>query len=132
MEIQSRKTRQKEAIRNAFVKADRPLSYDEVHSHAGVEVQGISIATVYRNVKALLEEHWLTPVLLPGETPRYEVAGKEHHHHFFCNDCRRLLELQGCEMAAPPLPQGFRLAGHEFFLYGHCSDCRGGTRLDVN
>ncbi len=84
----------------------------------------MSIATVYRNIGSLVEDTWLTPVELPGAPSRYEVAGKQHHHHFQCNACERVYELNGCDL--PPhagLPQGFRVTGHEFFLYGTCADC---------
>ena len=121
---QQRKTRQKDAIRAAFEAADRPLSHDEVMEMAKVSVEGISIATVYRNVGSLLEEKWLAAVEIPGSTTRYEVAGKAHHHHFKCNMCGKLYELAGCDVQVKPkLPRGFRATGHEFFLYGLCAGC---------
>ena len=125
MAIQSRKTRQKDAIRAAFIHADRPLSPDETLTYAQEQVEGISIATVYRNIGSLVEDKWLIPVEIPGESTRYEVAGKEHHHHFHCNECGKVFEMQGCGMQVKPkLPRGFRVTGHEFFLYGVCADCK--------
>lgn len=88
-------------------------------------VSGLSIATVYRNVGALVEEGWLVPVELPGEARRYEVAGKAHHHHFRCDSCGKVFELEGCALdVKPKLPRGFQVSGHEFFLYGNCAECR--------
>ena len=125
MAIQSRKTRQKDAIRTAFINADRPLSPDETLSYAQEQVEGISIATVYRNIGSLVEDKWLAPVEIPGESTRYEVAGKEHHHHFHCNECGKVFEMQGCGVQVKPkLPRGFRVTGHEFFLYGVCASCK--------
>lgn len=124
MTIQPRNTKQKEAIRLAFTTADRPLSHEEALAMAQEQVDGLSIATVYRNINLLVEEGWLTPVEVPGATTRYEVAGKEHHHHFQCNQCGRLFELQGCGIEIrPKLPKGFRTTGHEFFVYGLCNAC---------
>lgn len=124
MPTQSRNTRQKSAIREAFLRADRPLSPEEVLSAAQSEVEGLSIATVYRNISSLLEGDWLTSVSMPGETTRYEVAGKAHHHHFRCNGCGKVFELQGCDLSLKPkLPRGFHVTGHEFFLFGQCADC---------
>lgn len=125
MPVVPRNTKQKEAIRAAFLEADRPLSPDETLAIAQAEVSGLSIATVYRNIVSLVEEKWLTTVELPGEAKRYEVAGKEHHHHFRCNDCGKVFELQGCTVnIKPQLPRGFRASGHDFFIYGTCAECR--------
>ncbi len=125
MAIQIRQTRQKEAIRNAFLKADRPLSPEEALGTAQTEVEAVSIATVYRNINLLVAEQWLIPVEIPGESTRYEVAGKEHQHHFHCNDCGKVYEVEGCAVPVKTkLPKGFRMTGHEFFLYGTCAACR--------
>ena len=122
--VQTRKTRQKDAIRAAFIAADRPLSPDEVRLLAQQEVDALSIATVYRNIATLVDEQWLTPVDVPGGATRYEVAGKEHHHHFQCNTCGTLHELAGCTMPArPALPRGFSYTRHEVFVYGTCAAC---------
>jgi Fur family ferric uptake transcriptional regulator len=124
MPAQGRNTKQKEAIRAAFVAADRPLSHEEVRALAQGEIAGLSVATVYRNVRLLVEDGWLVAVEIPGAPTRYEVAGKEHHHHFQCNLCGRLYELPGCTIELKPrLPRGFRSTGHEFFAYGVCAAC---------
>jgi Fur family ferric uptake transcriptional regulator len=116
-------TRQKAAIRDAFTEADRPLSPDEVLEGAQRHHPTLGKATVYRNIQSLVDEGWLQAVEIPGDSARYEVAGKEHHHHFQCNQCRRLYELDGCIPFKPKLPRGFRATGHEFFLYGVCAQC---------
>jgi len=120
-----RNTRQRAAIRKAFERADRPLSPQQVLDAAQADVDGVGIATVYRNIKALLEEEWLVAVELPGSATVYERSGKAHHHHFHCEECGRVFELTGC------LPNINRLAGrkfsvarHELVLYGMCADCR--------
>jgi Fur family ferric uptake transcriptional regulator len=119
-----RQTRQKDAIRKAFSQADRPLSLEEAFEGAKRHHSGLGIATVYRNIKALVEDDWLQVVEVPGDSTRYEVAGKKHHHHFHCNDCGKLYELEWCmAQIKPPLPRGFRVTGHEFFLYGICASC---------
>lgn len=85
-----RNTNQRKAIRDVFTATDRPLSTQEVLDAAQTHKPGLGIATVYRTIKLLLNEGWLSTVRLPGESPRYEIAGKPHHHHFYCNACGRL------------------------------------------
>ena len=124
MAAEKRNTRQKTAIREAFAQADRPLAPEEILEGAQHYYPGLGIATVYRNIQVLVQEGWLQSVDLPGESTRYEIAGKEHHHHFHCKECGRLYELEGCVAPLrPKLPKGFRALGHEFFLYGVCAAC---------
>ena len=105
------------------------MSPEDVLAAAQDAVPGLGIATVYRSIKTLLEEGWLEIVELPGQAPRYEVAGKDHHHHFHCKGCDRVFELSGCvEGVRKLLPRGFRLTGHEVVLYGYCRPCRSEAR----
>ena len=76
-----RRTRQRDAIRRVFAEAGRPLSTAEAHRLAAALVDGLGIATVYRNVRGFVEDGELGVVELPGEPPRYETTGKGHHHH---------------------------------------------------
>ncbi len=119
-----RRTRQRDAIRAAFSKAARPLAVQEAHSLAMKSVPGLGIATVYRNIKALVDEGALEAVELPGEAPRYEASGLAHHHHFRCNRCERVFDVPGCPGAMKALvPRGFRLDAHDLVLYGRCAQC---------
>ncbi len=119
-----RNTRQKAAIREVFLAMDRPLGPQEVLEHAGSRTAGLGIATVYRNIRTLVEEGWLIPVELPGEPARYEISGKAHHHHFHCETCHKVFDLPGCPVQLKaPLPAGFVSTRHELVLYGHCPDC---------
>lgn len=119
-----RNTRQKAAIRQVFLQSGRPMGPQEVLEEAAKEISGLGIATVYRNIKTLVEEGWLISVDLPGEPSRYEIAGKEHHHHFHCRSCDKVFELPGCSLALKPhLPKGFTATAHEVIVYGTCAVC---------
>ena len=123
-----RDTRQRRAIREVFEAQERPLSPQEVLDTARGRVAGMGIATVYRTLKGLVGERWLVPVELPGETTRYERAGKEHHHHFHCRDCGRVYEMDGCPKDLKRLaPRGFVVDAHEVVLYGSCAECAKGV-----
>lgn len=120
-----RSTAQRRAIRQAFEQLDRPLSPQEILDASRPSAPRLGIATVYRTVKGLVQEGWLVPVQVPGEPPRYEVAGKHHHHHFHCRSCGKLFEIEGCPGTLKSLtPRGFVLEGHELILFGRCSGCK--------
>lgn len=120
----TRNTRQRSVIRDVFEEADRPLGAQEVLDLSREDLEGMGIATVYRTIKVLLEEGWLVPVELPGESPRYELAGKDHHHHFHCHHCGKVYEMPGCiDELKRMVPPGFHVSGHEVTFYGLCSTC---------
>jgi Fur family ferric uptake transcriptional regulator len=119
-----RSTRQRDAIREAIGIAGRPLSPLEVLALAQAQVPGLSLATVYRNLKLLLEAEQIKVVSLPGETARYEPAGHAHHHHFKCTRCERVFDVHRCPGELRQLaPRGFVVEHHEITLYGRCSTC---------
>ena len=121
-----RQTRQRDAIRGALAAAARPLAPQELLRAARQALPSLGIATVYRNVKALLAEGTVHMVELPGAPARYELAGKRHHHHFHCRTCDGVFEVDACPAGIGRLlPRGFSLERHEIILYGLCAGCRG-------
>lgn len=119
-----RSTRQRAAIRSAIDAAGRPLSPLEVLDAAQQAVPGLSQATVYRNLKTLVEEGEITTVSLPGDSARYEVVHHAHHHHFQCTQCKRVFDVHDCPGDLARLaPAGFTVEHHELTLYGRCDTC---------
>ena len=119
-----RSTRQRTAIRETIAAAGRPLSPAEVLAAAQHRVPGLSLATVYRNLKLLQEADEITVVALPGDNPRYEVGRHEHHHHFQCSACERVFDVHACPGNLARLaPPGFSVERHELTLYGRCAEC---------
>jgi Fur family ferric uptake transcriptional regulator len=118
-----RKTRQRDAIREVFTSASRPLRPQEVVAVAQRSLPSLGIATVYRALKQLLDEGWLASVRIAGRT-RYELAEGGHHHHFHCLDCDRTFNILGCAGNVQKLaPSGFVIASHELTLSGTCRWC---------
>lgn len=119
-----RNTRQRSAIRDAIADAGRPLLPLEVQTLADPGAPGLSIATVYRTLRVLVEEGALRAVDLPGENTRYELAGGGHHHHFQCLGCQRVFDVAGCPGDLATLaPPGFSVEHHDLTLYGRCPEC---------
>ncbi len=120
-----RTTRQRQAIYSTIAKAPGPLSPREILESAQNEVPALGIATVYRNLRLLEDAGQIARVELPGQVPRYEPAGLEHHHHFVCTACSRVFNVLACtEQLKRLVPPGFVLRHHEITLYGLCCDCK--------
>ena len=119
-----RDTRQRRAIRRVFIDTGRPLTPESVLEHGRRFVPSLSLATVYRNMKDLTGEGWLTEVELPGGGIRYELAERPHHHHFLCRTCSEAYDVHQCPKAIEKLaPAGFEVDDHELILFGRCPAC---------
>jgi Fur family ferric uptake transcriptional regulator len=121
-----RSTRQRTAIRTVIDAAARPLTPQEILAGVRETVSEIGIATIYRNLKLLLDDGTIQTVSLPGENARYEMshAAHHHHHHFHCVPCDRVFDVDGCPGPMDSLaPAGFVIDRHELTLYGVCADC---------
>lgn len=129
-----RSTRQRTAIRQVIIAAARPLTPHEILEGVRETVSAAGIATIYRNIKLLLDEGDIRAVMLPGESPRYESvheeAGHDHHHHFHCLPCDRVFDVPGCPGPMAQLaPAGFTVERHELTLYGVCAECSAASAL---
>lgn len=119
-----RNTIQRKAIQQVFEDIEHPLSPKEVLDKAQATVPQLGLATVYRTLNSFIDEGILTTVEVPGETQRYEKAGKHHHHHFNCRVCGRMFEMEGCPgNLSDIVPKGFQMEDHELFIYGRCKSC---------
>lgn len=119
-----RNTAQRSAIKATFIQYPRPLTVKEVLKYSRMEVNTLNQSTVYRNLKVLLTEGWLICLTHPTLGQLYERAGKAHHHHFYCRQCRCVFELEGCALKKQPsVPRGFIVEDHEIFLHGVCAAC---------
>ena len=104
--------------------AGRPLTPDEVLEYGQQIVPSLGVATVYRNVKILVGEGWLSEVPFPGGGIRYELADCPHHHHFLCRSCDQAFDVHQCPDEVETLaPDGFEVDSHELVLFGRCAAC---------
>jgi len=119
-----RDTPQRRAVRTVFEAEGRPLSPEEVHESGRDHVPSLGIATVYRHIKTLVEDGWLQPVELPGQSARYELSAQPHHHHFVCRDCDQAFDIDVCPSGLEEMaPDGYVVEAHEVVLYGRCPEC---------
>lgn len=119
-----RDTVQKRVIRQVLSELGRPVTPAEIHEHGKKVYPKLGIATVYRIVNNLVKDNEVVPVELAGESTRYELAGKDHHHHFRCRGCAGVFELEGCPgVDHVQLPAGFIAEKHDLVFYGLCASC---------
>ena len=131
--MESRQTRQKQAVLQALASSGRSLAPAEILDLARGEVPTLNLSTVYRQLRTLHDEAQVVRVDLPGQAARFEAPCAErsehahehhHHHHFHCTVCDRVFPIHGCPSGIDLLaPAGFRVEQHELTLRGRCADC---------
>lgn len=119
-----RRTKQRDAITKIVCETGRPLSPEEILEKASRLVPGLGIATVYRNLKVLLDQGLIKSVDIPGQMSRYELADLDHHHHFQCTVCDKVYDIHACPGNLEGLtPPGFSVESHSITLFGSCPNC---------
>ncbi len=88
----------------------------------------IGFATVYRFLRTLSEQDYVTEVRMGGMPARYEWAAKTHHDHLTCIQCTKIVEFENLEIERlqerVAKEFGFALRHHVLELYGICPECQ--------
>ena len=114
-----RDTKQRNAIKRAIDKAARPVGPKEILELACEEVPNLGIATVYRNIKTMVEKGELEAVDLPGQAPRYQSPQDLKPHLFICENSDRVFTIDPkLDGFKPALPEGFVLNRYQIICYG--------------
>lgn len=124
MSIAKRQTQQRAAIVTAIEEMACAFTPQEVLDRAQRACPGLGIATVYRSIRALVEQGRIQRVVVAGGAPRYERTNVTHHHHFHCKTCGEVAPLEGCALKKTyRLPVGFKASSHEVTFTGTCPTC---------
>ncbi len=122
-------SRQRELVADAFFATPGHVSVDELVLRARARDPRVSVATVYRTVKLLVESGLATARQFGGGQTRYEAAaGKAHHDHLICTACGDIVEFADDQIEALQAlvarRHGFEVESHKLELYGRCARCR--------
>jgi Fur family ferric uptake transcriptional regulator len=93
----------------------------------------VSIATVYRTMKLLVECGLATARHFGDGGTRYEPAIRRHHHdHLICTRCGAIVEFESERIEElqdrVARRHGFEVEHHRLEIYGRCARCRAGRK----
>jgi Fur family ferric uptake transcriptional regulator len=123
-----KRSEQREVILDAFLRAAKHVSIDDLLNIVQKRRPDIGRTTVYRTLKLLQEAGLASELALDGQQTRFEVDYKrEHHDHFICKSCGDIFEFSSPEIerlqdvAADEI--GFVIEGHRHQIFGFCKPC---------
>lgn len=123
-------TKQRMAILEALNMGQAHVTAQEVFEIVNEKYPEIGFATVYRFLRKLTENNYVTEVRMGGLPARYELTPKSHHDHLTCIHCSKIVEFENAEIERLQLEvakkNNFILTSHVLELYGVCSspECR--------
>lgn len=122
-----RVTPQRQAILQVLDGSDRPLNVEEIL--ARMEGYRSGVPTIYRNLQQFAEQGWIEPIIGSDQILRYvRCRSPKHHHHLQCEQCGRMVEVEGCAirkaLETMASRSGYQITRHQLQLFGLCPDCQ--------
>ncbi len=122
-----KRSAQREAILDAFVKAGHHVSVEELLRIVRRRHPEVGRTTIYRTLK-LFQQAGLASELLVGSEARFEpLWNRDHHDHFVCVSCGKIFEFRSPEIerlqAEIAAGIGFEIEGHRHHVFGRCRSC---------
>ena len=122
-----KRSAQREAILDAFLRAGHHVSVEDLLKIVGRRHPEVGRTTIYRTLK-LFKDAGLASELAFGGEARFEpVWNRDHHDHFVCVSCGAIFEFRSPEIER--LQEeiasgiGFSIDGHRHHIFGRCRKC---------
>ncbi|OWA33060.1 transcriptional repressor [Saccharibacillus sp. O16] len=99
---------------------------DEIYRALCPQFPSMSVATVYNNLKMLIEAGMIHELTYGDNSSRFD-ANVSEHYHIICEKCGKIEDfhhpyLKEVEYAAAQ-STGFAVKGHRLEVYGVCKSC---------
>jgi len=102
------------------------LNVEELFVLIQKEFSSISLATLYKNINAMIERSLLTEIKIPHQKSKYEIA-KEPHIHLLCQECSEFIDLDvdiGSVVDEASQKSHYKLLESSIVLCGVCERCQ--------
>jgi Fe2+ or Zn2+ uptake regulation protein len=120
-------TEQRAAVFDFLSGAEHHPTAEEVYLAIKKRLPKVSLATVYKNLEALIAAGVASKLNYGDGSARYDIR-TDHHHHLRCLSCGRMWDLEASENSAwltsLKSRPGFQVSDYRLELLGHCRDCR--------
>lgn len=121
------------AVLSVLVNGHLPVA--DIHQRILDSGRNLDLATVYRTVTTLVEQHVLHALAVEGGVTTYGLAA-EPHHHAVCTNCGTIIEVPATRLSAALEHaiegSAFTLSDQAgLTLHGLCPDCQRSSQETV-
>lgn len=122
-----RMTEQRRLILHVLRSTTSHPTADWVYEHVRAELPRVSLGTIYRNLRALVDMGEALELDFGSGQDRFD-GNPETHYHFRCLKCGSVFDLPlpaqpELEVGAAKLFAG-QILGHRLEFFGYCSNCQ--------
>ncbi|MBW3089046.1 transcriptional repressor [Bifidobacterium sp. 82T24] len=124
----TRRTVQKETVREALRRTDDFVSAQNLHRRLQDAGSKIGLATVYRQLNSMAAAGEADTIRMGGEQ-LFRDCGEDaarHHHHLVCERCGKTVDIEPPSEAwfrKVAKDNGFTISHHILEIFGICADC---------
>jgi Fur family transcriptional regulator, peroxide stress response regulator len=119
-------THQRQVIYETAAAPPGHSSPEAIYERVRKRIPGISLATVYKNLRIFIDNGLLGQVSLHNGSMRVE-SNPAPHHHLVCIQCKAIVDLKEEELEPirfrHKLPHGFRVQRVSVDVLGTCKAC---------
>ncbi len=120
-------TTQRAAVHEYLSGVEHHPTAEEVFLAVKSKLPRISLATVYKNLEALVKCGAVSKLSYGDASARYDIR-TDHHYHTRCLECGKIWDLdaqEGSKLLEYIKPQkGFEVKDYRLELLGYCRECR--------
>lgn len=120
-------TTQRAAVYEYLHGVEHHPTAEEVFLAVKSKLPRISLATVYKNLEALVKSGVVSKLTYGDASARYDIR-TDHHYHTRCLGCGKIWDLdapEGSTLLQHIKPQkGFEVRDYRLELMGYCRECR--------
>ena len=120
-------TRQRTAVYDYLQSVEHHPTAEEVYLAVKRSLPKVSLATVYKNLEALIEAGAASKLTYGDGSARYDIR-TDHHYHLRCVECGKIWDVEPMEISESfkrmKPRRGFQVTDLRLELLGTCQECR--------
>lgn len=124
---QIRVTEPRKAVLQYMIAAKHHPSAEQIYKDLLPLIPGMSLATVYNNLRVLVDEGFVSELKVTNDNTTYfDFLGHEHLN-VVCEQCGKIADFMDVDLSIfkkeAEERTGYKVTKEQFLIYGICPDC---------